>query len=390
MNTLTQEEKNIFLRCNYLFLVSGIIAVSLGSLLPYVRDTHGLDYAFAGMLLSFHSIGNLISSFLGGIVPVYLGRKRSSMLFFSFGVIAFLLIAFSSNAPLIGIAFFLTGISRGNNSNFSNAIINEIVPGKAWALNLLHSCFSIGAFLIPFFIMLLTRNESHRWIYASVTIAALCLIQVVVVYFMKIPNNFPAAKERNKHTFSFLKNKSFIILTCILFFYLSAEQGINGWLVTYFKETGIMSAAFAQAMSGILWLVILLGRLLNVYLSQKVKKSNMLLISSGAYFIFFILLLMAQTPPLAILGIIGVGFSMAGLYPTIIASAGLVIKKEPFALSFLITIAGLGAIIMPTIMGIVADNIGIAGGMGTLVITVSITLIFICYNAFINRKNEEL
>ena len=391
MNTLTQEEKNVFFRCNYLFFISGIIAVSLGSLLPYIRETHNLEYGFAGMLVSFHSIGNLISSFLGGIVPVYLGRKKSSMLFFSFGIIAFLLIAFSSNALLIGLAFFLTGISRGNNSNFSNTMVNEIIPGKAWALNLLHGCFSIGAFLIPFFIMLLTRNGQHyRWIYACVIIAILCVIQVIVVYFMKIPNNFPKTSKHKKYSFSFLKNKSFLILMGILFFYLSAEQGINGWLVTYFNETGIMSKAFSQSMFGILWLVIFLGRLINIYLSQKIKKSKLLLISGGAFFIFFVILLIARTLPIAVLGIVGVGFSMAGLYPATIASAGMIIKKEPFALSFLITTAGLGAIIMPTIMGLVADNIGIAGGMGTLIITVLITLIFICYNAYMNRGNEEL
>ena len=87
-------------------------------------------------------------------------------------------------------------------------------------------------------------------------------------------------------------------------------------------------------------------------------------------------------------GIIGVGFFMAGLYPTVMASIGEIIKEYPLALSFLLTFTGLGAILMPAIIGIVADAVGILGGMSVVIIAVAITLALIIYNAVISKDRE--
>jgi fucose permease len=59
-------------------------------------------------------------------------------------------------------------------------------------------------------------------------------------------------------------------------------------------------------------------------------------------------------------------------------------------LSFLLTFAGLGAILMPTIIGTIADHIGIIGGMSTVIIAVIITLLFIIYNAYLYKDIEEI
>ena len=62
------------------FAVNGMLALSIGSLLPFIRDAKGLDYAFAGMIVSLHSVGNLLSSFIAGALPLKLGRKKSILL----------------------------------------------------------------------------------------------------------------------------------------------------------------------------------------------------------------------------------------------------------------------------------------------------------------------
>jgi len=94
-------------------------------------------------------------------------------------LVAFILMVLTGNPILLLLAFFLTGINRGAISNFNNGIINEIATGKAWALNLLHSLFAIGAFISPFIALFFTRNNPNGWIYASLTIAFLCLIELI-------------------------------------------------------------------------------------------------------------------------------------------------------------------------------------------------------------------
>ena len=62
------------------FDVSGACCLALGSLIPFLRETYGLSYDFAGMLVSLQSIGNLAAIGLMGILPVFLGRRRSVLI----------------------------------------------------------------------------------------------------------------------------------------------------------------------------------------------------------------------------------------------------------------------------------------------------------------------
>ena len=131
------HKKSLFISCFYTFFVNGGLALMLGAILPYMKSTYDLNYKIAGMLISIHSVGNLISSFMGGILPVYIGRKKSIVLLSSAGVVAFVLMTLTGNPAILLFAFFLTGISRGAVSNFNNTIVNEIATGEAWALNIL-------------------------------------------------------------------------------------------------------------------------------------------------------------------------------------------------------------------------------------------------------------
>jgi len=386
----SRAQAKLFLGCFYTFFVNGGLALILGAILPFMKDTYNLNYQLTGLMISFHSIGNLVSSFTGGILPVYIGRKKSILLFSSMGFIAFILMTLTGNPVLLLLAFFLTGLNRGAVSNFNNSVINEIATGKGWALNLLHSVFAIGAFISPFIAVFFTKNNSHGWKYAALTLAFLCLTEMLVYVTMAIPNNDPLPKEQKKADWGFLKNKYFLTACGVLFSYMCAEQVVNGWLVTYFKDSGIMSGNLAQSMASLLWLVILFGRLFCAYLSSKLKKSRLLLMNAFGYLIFFVVLLLSRTMAPVITGIIGVGFFMAGLYPTMIASIGKIIKEYPIALSFLLTMTGLGAILMPAIIGAVAEAIGIIGGMSVVIVAVVITLGLIIYNAIIYRNVDEI
>lgn len=64
--------------CSYgVFIINGMLALSIGSLLPFIRDSLGLQYAFCGMIVSLHSIGNLISGFASVHWLLYGEGKRA-------------------------------------------------------------------------------------------------------------------------------------------------------------------------------------------------------------------------------------------------------------------------------------------------------------------------
>ncbi|MCI8522105.1 MAG: MFS transporter, partial [Lachnospiraceae bacterium] len=76
MQFKSAEQKKQLVYTYLAFMLNGILALSIGSLLPFIRETRGLNYAFAGLLVSLHSVGNLFSSFASGTLSVFIGRKR--------------------------------------------------------------------------------------------------------------------------------------------------------------------------------------------------------------------------------------------------------------------------------------------------------------------------
>ncbi len=374
---LSQKQKNfIFAACFYAFFMNGIIGLILGALLPMIKTTYNLSYNMSGLLLSAHSIGNLVSSYIAGLVPFYLGRKTSVVLLSCTASLGFFGMIITGNPIFLFISFLLTGIGRGSVSNFDNMIVNETSYGDPKALNILHSFFAIGAFVAPFLVIAFTRNNPDSWKFSTAVVVILSLITVILFSLMRIENKKARKGGKGKISYSFLKYPHFWISTGILFFYLCAETAINGWLVKYFKDTGIMNTNTAQALSSILWLVILVGRLTCAYLSKIISKRKILLFTSIGTALFFILLLSTKNIIIITACIIGLGFCMAGIYPTTIANLGDVIKSKPMAMSMILTIAGIGSIVMPAITGQVAQNVGIFGGMA--VITVAVFLNFVC------------
>lgn len=268
-------------------------------------------------------------------------------------------------------------MARGATSNFCNTSINELAPGKASLLNGLHAMFAIGAFSFPLLLLALTTANVSNWIYACYFMLIMGILSWIL-YFIIPTSEDPIKTKKDTPTsdFSFFKEPLFYFCTLTLFFYLCAEQGVIGWMITYFKDTGMLPESLSQVTASLLWVMILAGRLLTAWLSTKIEKEWLLLIMSIGIIGFFLMLLFSSTTPLILFGIMGFGFSMAGLYPTTVSFAGSIIQKYALAWSFILTIASLGAIIMPSIIGKIAETAGIYYGMQSIIAVVVID--FIC------------
>ena len=386
--TFSMLEKKQFSVCFFTFFCNGALALSIGALLPFLREAYGLDYAFAGLLVSLHSVGNLISSFVAGILPLWLGRKKSIVLFSTFYAVSFFLITSSPNNFVLAAAFVLSGLARGAVSNFNNTAINEIAPGKAWALNTLHAMFAIGAFLAPIAVLLCTANNPSGWRIMCYIMLFLGVLELIAFALMPLKNDRVKRTETSQRVgATFLKEKQFWVCTGTLFFYLCAEQGVIGWMVTYFKDSGLMSAGYAQVMASVLWVLILAGRLSAAYLSTKMNKGRLLGLMGIGFIAFFVIVLLGRSLPIITFGIAGFGFSMAGIYPTTVSLSGGTIKAYPLAWSTMLTLAGIGAVLMPSIIGAVAETAGIYAGMCTVIVAVLITCGFIYANLRMHRNN---
>lgn len=381
-NTMTNQQKSMFYRCYYGFFINGMVVLLIGAILPHLIQAAGLSYGMAGGLLSSMAIGNLCASFLYPSLSERIGRKITVVLLAAFFPICLTAITFLPPVPVLYICFFLMGIGRGTVSIFNNSIINDYGDGTPAALNILHTFFALGAFLAPFLTSSMIEL-SFSWRQILYVIVVWYLTSLVSFATMPLKENSQIKKPRKQDdvsSSSYLKSFRFYCMGLVLFFYMGVENCVNGWFVTYLQDIGVMSDSYATNLVSITWIVIMIGRIVCAWLSGRISKRVLLLINCIGSALALFLLISNQNIVIITIAMALIGFFLAGIYPTSIASAGSLLKGTSSGMAILMAMSALGGIIAPQIVGWIADSAGIAGGISFLVIDAVIMVGFAILN----------
>ncbi len=375
----TEKRENRLLAATlFAFGVSGASSLLMGNLMPFLREEYNISYAYAGLLLSMMSWGNLASIFITGYLPTFIGRRKTVVITAVWMLVAYAIITFGlGGAALLPAACIMIGAARGGNTNFGNVMISTL-PGKKSAIgyNLLHGAFAVGAVLAPLLLILCTGSNPTGWRTMTFGIMLLCAVQMAVYLKMNLPaeNITKSIKAVDR---SFLKNKRFWLSAAILFFYISTEYAICNWLVTYFKDTGILSAQVSQLMTSLLWIVIFIGRMIGAGLVGRVPRKWILAVDGAGLFAFFLLVFFSRSQLPIFIGIMGVGLFMATIYTNALSLGTASIKGNDLGVSTMIFMGSIGGTVTPAVVGLVAEQAGIQMGMGVIVAVTVLLLITI-------------
>lgn len=381
---IKEGKTSLVVRMYYAFLCSGAMSTLLGVVLPSMTQEYNLDYALSGNLISFHQIGNLCALLVVGFLPFIIGRKKTVLILGSGIVLGLLLMALTGNVWLLIFAFLLTGLGRGTFSNITNVVVGQYVGKKAAGLNILHGCFSVGAFLSPFIAIAFISN----WKAPIYIVAFFMFISLVFIFTSDLENKKVKRKEDN--SISFVKSFPFWLNTFILFFYLCTEAPLMGWLVTYFKDSGIMDDGIAKLMQSIWWIMMLLGRLLCAYISTRIKNKNLFILIMGIFMaLSFTFMITRVTTLPAVAGLLLLGLFMAGVYPTVLSTMPSNYNGSMVATGICIGTATLGAILMPSVVGWVAKQTSIGGGMSMIMIANALMVVLMLIKFFAERRNQN-
>ena len=386
---LDKREKFILNAVFYVFFVNGIFAMIMGSLLPLISREYNLSDTMSGSLISMHSLGNLISGFAAGVLPLYIGRKRSIVMLSSFVTIGFILMIITGNPYILLLAFLFTGISRGSVSNFNNTMVNEVSDSSPSALSFLHSVFAVGAIIAPILVIFSTRIAGDNgWKLSAIIIIIMTSLSIFMFSRMDMKEKVKAKAGRKGY--EFLKSEVFWINAGILFFYLAGESTINGWIVKYFVDAEIMTIGYAQLLASILWVAILVGRITVSFYGDRVRKDTILIVTTSGTVLFYLLLLSTTNVTVITIAIIGIGLSMAGIYPTTVSKVGKTIKDYPMAMGVLLVLGGVGAIVMPILTGALSDALGIFAGMSAIVVVLILMMTFVILSIIQGKREAKV
>ncbi len=374
----------------FAFLVSGACAQSLGPLIPFIRESFGFGYDVSGLLLSLHSTGNLIAVLLAGILPAFLGRRKSILSTSVWMAVAFLIFTITGgNAALIMVAFVLSGIARGANATFANTMMSTLGGNlAAKGYNKAHGCYALGALVSPLVIYLgATFFLGFNWRFVTILLCTLAVLQFALYCKMKLPKeNKPTGVKSIDR--SFFSDKRFWFGTAMLFFYISTESAIAGWLVTYFQDMNILSDEMSQLMNSIFWFSVFMGRVIGGGIIGKISRPKLLVIDGIGLLLSFLFMLLGNSPVTVTVGLVGVGLFLATIYPTAFAFGSESLSGNDFGCSVMIFVASFGGIITPAVVGLVASSSGISAGMWLIAFVLFLFVFVIILSVKINKDSN--
>ena len=389
---LSKNDRYMMLNMFFTFSIMGVYVIMIGSILPMMRDEYGLSYEISGSIVSVHNIGNMLAGLFAGSMAMLLSIKTSYIIFTAVAAIGFALTLVTRNPIFLLGAFLLTGLGRGMNNNYNNLAISIIGEGKSAPNNLLHSCFSVGALLSPFIVLLCTKQSEKGWKIVVIFVIVLLIISFILSFRMDMSRiEYKKGTQVASKSFAFFKDKKFMYPSLCMFLYQCVEATMMGWLVSYFVEGGYVSEGFSQILNSILWATILVGRLVCVAVANKIHSPSLVRTMSIGMLVFTIVLLFTNSFALALIATIGIGLSASGMFGTIMACAGDIFPEYAYAMSAFIAIAGVGASLWPYVIGRIAEAFGMKAGMSSVLLPGVLLVIASFINErFFKKKHEKM
>lgn len=378
LSSLSSRNRYSVLVIIFDFFILGLAAILIGSFLPAMREDYGLGYSLSGVLVSVYNFGNIAIGLITGFLALFFGQKRCYLALTVLTSVGFLLMLLSRQPAVLLAAFLMAGLARGAGVNYGNGVINDLSHDNASLLNLVNALFALGALLAPFLLLGLDAVTPHGWRIAVLILIAAALISAAAMIPMKLKNT--AGSGEKQADFGFFRNKLFWLTVLFSLCYMSVETSVTGWMVSFFTESGAASDSFSLVLNGLFWSSILLGRFACASLSTRISTSRLLVLLSVGMLIFFLCLMMSHSLLFMVASTIGFGLSVSGMYATAIANGGKIFQQYPFALGYYTTIAGSAGIVMPSVIGVLADQFGIRTGMSILFFPLIFQLVFVLAN----------
>ncbi len=350
------------------FFLSGICAMSSGVVVSLLQERYGFDYGYTGTLLALMNVGNLLASFLAGVLPARIGVKKTVLILCSGYTLGYLAMGTWSVIPLLCVAFLLLGLAKGCALNRCTILVSDNVPDRMKGMNLLHASYACGALIGPILISvsMLFTWRLPMWLLAVVGAAMWGVLLAAGVSAAKRESPCSVEDVRDMAGWTFLQSRKFWLITGLIFCQNAAETSVTGWMVTYYKGSGILSGAISNYTITIMWGATLIARLLIAFVFPIRNRFKALAVMGIGCSVLYVGLVLSSHPVVVLALLFLFSFSMAGVNPTGVAAAGTILSAR--SVGVMLPAAATGGILFPWLIGMVAQSFGLRMGMAVNVL----------------------
>ncbi len=364
------------------FIILGLTTAISGPSIPTLAEhtSSGLDRI--SLIFIFGSLGYIAGSYFGGRAYDRIPGHKLMVITLLVMAVACVLIPISRSLEILLFAMFLSGSASGILDVGCNTLILWTHKEKAGPfLNGLHFFFGVGSLIAPFLLgQILPRTGDILWVYLSFSIV--CLPIAVWLWLLPDPPKQTHTEEESNAPFPLIP----VLLVVILFlFYVGLELGFGNWIYTYTVALGLGTITSAANLNGFFWGSFTLGRLLGIWISTRLRPQTILFMDLIGCGISIIIIMLWKDSSLALwIGTIGLGISMASIFPTFIILAGERMQITGAITGWFLAGSGVGGMLLPWLLGQIFARTG-PKAMTTVLLVDLVGIIFFLL-VFISRK----
>jgi fucose permease len=372
--TIPSTFKNINRLSLVLLLITYIAFINLGMsdtmrdvAFPYIRDTFSKPLEASGFVLLAATIGYMIASFSGGQVVTWLGIGKMlalSVTLRAMGLAGFALAPTWEMLLLISVVIGLGGGLLDSGANIYVAANYGATP-MFW----LHAAFGIGATIGPLMMTLLIERLDQTW-HMGYFVASSLHVGLLVIFIMTLKywststtaaQNTDAPIVPQAPVLKTLSLPAVWLSILIFILYTGTEVAAPMWGFSLFTEVRGIDAETAGYWITIYWATFTIGRIAAGFITTRMPEKLYIRLSLAGAVIGAALLWWSPSPTVGLIGLAGLAFALAPLFPAMISSTEERVSPEHTAnaIGFQIAAAGLGVAIVPGIAGVLAQRLSL-------------------------------
>ncbi len=335
--------------------VYGMIAATLGTILPSLSTTFNLTSAQNSYIALAQGLGLTIASISVGPLIDKKGKKAGLLLGLSLIAIALFALPSSTGYGMILALLFLLGLGGGIIVTGANALVSDISETKrAATMNFLNLFFGLGGMATPFISGNFLANDTVKLAYLMAVLTAGTLMFHAAT---KMPPPSSERAVKSGELGKLLGSPTLLLLAAFLFLYVSAEVGVWNWLVKHLTAQGMDESRAKNVLSLGFALGMLIGRVAVAPILNKVKAETVTLFASLLIAVTTFAMLQTTDPFMVGVAVFCAGLAMAPVFPTTLAMVGNAFPKgTATAMGFVITCGWIGLVVSSPIIGAIAGE----------------------------------
>ncbi|MFM1933329.1 MAG: hypothetical protein RL360_209 [Bacteroidota bacterium] len=351
-----------------LFFICGLNFATWATRIPDFKSFLQLSDSELGTVLMGLPIGSLVSLPIAGWLLTKYASKWISLLAIAMYVVVIPALSLAASAYTLFIGLFFFGMS----GDIMNIAMNTQVVSLEAKLNKIimssfHAIFSIGlmagAFLGGYF------EKEHYSPFQHFSIIACLNIALVPFIFGNLLTDKPVQDDSKSKSSILNLGPYLIVLSLIAFCGMLCEGAMADWISLYFKEYSPNStfpitigfSSFAAAM--------VIGRFMGDKISLKYGISSILVLNGILLSVGMLLTLLVPSIYFKIGGCFIIGLGISTIVPLVYSQAGNQKEIMPsIAIAGVSTIAYIGFLLGPVIIGYLSDFVGLDKALYLLVI----------------------